>query len=61
MGVYGTSTWFQGVNPTPTPHPAAPSSACQSYPTITASPLRRRKDGLERRHPEPGPPSPRAI
>jgi hypothetical protein len=56
MGVYGTSTWYQGVKPTPTAHPAAPSSDCQSLPTITASPLRRRQNGLVRRHPEPSPP-----
>jgi len=28
MGVYGTSTWFQGVSPTPTAHPAPASSKC---------------------------------
>jgi len=53
MGVYGTSTWYQKVEPTPTAHPAASSSNCHSYPTITASPLRRRQNGLVKRHPEP--------
>jgi hypothetical protein len=27
MGIYGTSTWFQGVSPTPSAHTAAPSSS----------------------------------
>ncbi|KDQ24799.1 carbohydrate-binding module family 13 protein [Pleurotus ostreatus PC15] len=44
MGVYGTSTWFQGVNPTPPAHPAASSSNCRTIPTVTASPARRRRD-----------------
>jgi len=56
MGVYGTSTWFQGVNPTPTAHPAAPSSNCHSLPTVAVSPLRRRDgNGLVRRHANPLP------
>jgi len=41
MGVYGTSTWFQGVNPTPPPHPAASSSNCVTVPTVTVSPAKR--------------------
>ena len=53
MGVYGTSTWHQGTTPTPTAHPAASSSDCQSYPTISTTPLRRRHTGLVRRHPKP--------
>ena len=48
MGVYGTSTWFQGVEPTPPPHPAASSSNCQTIPTVSVTPARRRR-GLERR------------
>ena len=53
MGVYGTSTWYQGVNPTPTAHPPASSSKCQTYLTITASPLCRCHNGLVRCHPKP--------
>jgi len=53
MGVYGTSTWHQGVSPTPPPHPAGPSSACRSLPTVGVTNLKRRgegdADGLERR------------
>ncbi|KAJ7764664.1 carbohydrate-binding module family 13 protein [Mycena olivaceomarginata] len=46
MGVYGTSTWHQGVSPTPTAHPAAKSSNCVAIasPTVGA-PKRRRWDG----------------
>ncbi|KAF8714248.1 hypothetical protein AX14_012864 [Amanita brunnescens Koide BX004] len=39
MGVYGTSTWHQGVKPTPTAHPVAPSSNCQALPTVANSPV----------------------
>jgi len=51
MGVYGTSTWYQGVSPTPAPHPAAPSSNCQALPTVSVSPAKRRRDngGFEKR------------
>lgn len=62
MGVYGTSTWFQGVAPT-TAHPAPASSSCTTIPTIGVSPLRRRAaepvdraglpEPLERRYPFP--------
>ncbi|KAJ7826190.1 hypothetical protein B0H14DRAFT_3874092 [Mycena olivaceomarginata] len=47
MGVYGTSTWHQGVSPTPTAHPAAKSSNCVAIasPTVGA-PKRKRWDGL---------------
>ncbi|KAF8903752.1 hypothetical protein CPB84DRAFT_727292 [Gymnopilus junonius] len=38
MGVYGTSTWYQGVNPTPSAHPAAASSSCTPLPTVSVSP-----------------------
>ncbi|KAL5507691.1 hypothetical protein ACEPAH_5309 [Sanghuangporus vaninii] len=48
MGVYGTSTWYQGVEPTPAAHPAASSSNCQSVPTVSVTPARKRR-GLERR------------
>ncbi|KAG6812253.1 hypothetical protein H0H92_003709 [Tricholoma furcatifolium] len=36
MGVYGTSTWYQGVSPTPPPHPVASSSNCVTVPTVSA-------------------------
>ncbi|KAF9266440.1 carbohydrate-binding module family 13 protein [Marasmius fiardii PR-910] len=38
MGVYGTSTWYQGISPTPSGHKAASSSNCIALPTISASP-----------------------
>ncbi|KAG6918418.1 hypothetical protein DXG01_014597 [Tephrocybe rancida] len=41
MGVYGTSTWFQGVSPTPPAHPAASSSNCVAVPTVTVAPAKR--------------------
>ncbi|KIM83559.1 carbohydrate-binding module family 13 protein [Piloderma croceum F 1598] len=41
MGVYGTSTWFQGVSPTPSPQPAANSSSCTPFSSITSGPLKR--------------------
>jgi hypothetical protein len=41
MGVYGTSTWHQGVKPTPAAHPAAKSSSCTPYPSITAGTVKR--------------------
>ncbi|KAM5543463.1 hypothetical protein V8D89_002714 [Ganoderma adspersum] len=34
MGVYGTSTFFQGQNPTPAAHPAPASSSCIPTSTI---------------------------
>ncbi|KAM5541919.1 hypothetical protein V8D89_004229 [Ganoderma adspersum] len=34
MGVYGTSTWFQGQNPTPDAHPAPATSSCVPTSTI---------------------------
>ncbi|KIL59004.1 hypothetical protein M378DRAFT_169891, partial [Amanita muscaria Koide BX008] len=44
MGVYGTSTWYQGVNPTPPAQPAASSSNCQSLPTVSVTPANRKRD-----------------
>ncbi|EAU85085.2 macrofage activating glycoprotein [Coprinopsis cinerea okayama7 len=41
MGVYGTSTWYQGVSPTPPPHPAPASSSCSTLSTVGVTPLRR--------------------
>lgn len=41
MGVYGTSTWSQGVSPTPSSHPIASSSSCTSFPSITSAPAKR--------------------
>ncbi|KAF8896644.1 carbohydrate-binding module family 13 protein [Infundibulicybe gibba] len=50
MGVYGTSTWYQGVSPTPPPHPAASSSNCKPLPTVSVSPAKmRRENGFEKR------------
>lgn len=46
MGVYGTSTWYQGVNPTPSAHPAAASSSCHTVPTVSVSPAKKRRDGM---------------
>lgn len=43
MGVYGTSTWFQGVNPTPSAHPAASSSNCRTLPTVSVAPTKKRR------------------
>ena len=54
MGVYGTSTWYQGTNPTPAAHPAPASSSCKTLPTVPVSPaLRRRENGFERRYEDP--------
>ncbi|KAF8531130.1 carbohydrate-binding module family 13 protein [Gautieria morchelliformis] len=50
MGVYGTSTWFQGVSPTPSAHPIASSSNCRTVPTVTASPAKKKRDGLVKRY-----------
>ncbi|EAU85093.1 macrofage activating glycoprotein [Coprinopsis cinerea okayama7 len=44
MGVYdGTSTWYQGVSPTPPPHPAPASSNCVTLPTVGVSDMLRRR------------------
>ena len=44
MGVYGTtSTWYQGVSPTPPAHPAPASFNCQALPTVSVSPLNSQK------------------
>lgn len=37
MGVYGTSTWYQGVKPTPSAHPVAASSSCRTVPTVSVA------------------------
>ncbi|KAK7037785.1 hypothetical protein VNI00_010746 [Paramarasmius palmivorus] len=47
MGVYGTSTWYQGVEPTPSAHPAASSSNCVAVPTATVT-RKRRSNNFER-------------
>jgi hypothetical protein len=44
MGVYGTSTWHQGVSPTPSPHDAASSSNCQAVPSVTVGLANRRRE-----------------
>ncbi|KAH7102604.1 ricin B lectin domain-containing protein [Auriculariales sp. MPI-PUGE-AT-0066] len=38
-GVYGTSTWTQGQQPTPEAHPQAASSQCVRQSTVKFSPL----------------------
>jgi hypothetical protein len=43
MGVYGTSTWYQGVSPTPTAHPAAKSSSCTTFASPTVGPAKRER------------------
>lgn len=35
MGIYGSSTFQQGQGATPSAHPAAPSSLCTSYSSLT--------------------------
>ncbi|KAJ8072142.1 hypothetical protein PM082_015700 [Marasmius tenuissimus] len=47
MGVYGTSTWYQEVKPTPSAHPAPSSSNCQTLPTVTASNSQKRRDMMK--------------
>ncbi|ESK95929.1 macrofage activating glycoprotein [Moniliophthora roreri MCA 2997] len=44
MGVYGTSTWFQGQEPTPAAHPAPASSNCHILPTVGVTPARKKRD-----------------
>jgi len=41
MGIYGNSTWSQGVSPTPSAQPAASSSNCTPFPSITSTPVKR--------------------
>ncbi|KAH8834757.1 carbohydrate-binding module family 13 protein [Flagelloscypha sp. PMI_526] len=49
MGVYGTSTWYQGVSPTPAAHTPAPSSSCTTYTSIGQSNLRKKREtGFEK-------------
>ncbi|PPQ83495.1 hypothetical protein CVT25_006985 [Psilocybe cyanescens] len=55
MGVYGTSTWHQGVNPTPPAHPVASSSNCKALPTVSVSPLMKRDNMLVKRYVPPFP------
>ncbi|KAG5643085.1 hypothetical protein DXG03_001580 [Asterophora parasitica] len=50
MGVYGTSTWYQGVKPTPAAHPAASSSNCKPAPTVSVTPAKRAAH-MKRAHP----------
>jgi len=55
MGVYGTSTWSQGVNPTPSAHPAPASSNCKALPTVSVTPALRRRGQVHVKHiPFPG-------
>jgi len=55
MGIYGTSTFYQGQNPTPAPHPAAPSSDCSTLPTVSVSPLNAKRDLIKKRVAMPEP------
>ncbi|KAG5652613.1 hypothetical protein H0H81_004395 [Sphagnurus paluster] len=58
MGVYGTSTWYQGVSPTPPAHPPAPSSNCVSVPTVSVTPNKMRRHARQadlKRHAAPFP------
>ncbi|CAE6479788.1 unnamed protein product [Rhizoctonia solani] len=41
MGIYGTSTWYQGVKPTPAAHPIPSSSNCRTLPTVASGPVKR--------------------
>ncbi|KAH8104240.1 carbohydrate-binding module family 13 protein [Phellopilus nigrolimitatus] len=43
MGVYGSSTWYQGVSPTPAAHPVASSSSCRTLPTVSVAPVNKRR------------------
>ncbi|RXW13087.1 hypothetical protein EST38_g12765 [Candolleomyces aberdarensis] len=68
MGVYGTSTWSQGISPTPPPHPAPASSSCTTMSTISVTPLRRSLGAeaevpvpLARRYPVPSFPGATAM
>ncbi|KAJ7650908.1 carbohydrate-binding module family 13 protein [Roridomyces roridus] len=57
MGVYGTSTWFQGQKPTPSAHTAAKSSSCSNIPSPTVGAAKKRRDDKFEyvRMPEPTP------
>jgi hypothetical protein len=60
MGVYGTSTWFQGVSPTPAAHPVPASSNCNTQATVTAASIsaKKRRELRYVRAPQPtAPPS----
>lgn len=49
MGVYGTSTWYQGVSPTPAAHAPGASSSCTSFSTIGTSDLKQKREtGFEK-------------
>ncbi|RXW14830.1 hypothetical protein EST38_g11023 [Candolleomyces aberdarensis] len=66
MGVYGTSTWYQGVNPTPARHPPPKSSNCKPLPSVSVGPVvaRRGEDGhsgFAKRHHEARAPHPVAL
>lgn len=49
MGVYGSSTWFQGVSPTPPAHPAAASSNCRTVPTVAVNAANVRRTAMAMR------------
>jgi len=55
MGVYGSSTFYQGQKPTPPAHPAAKSSDCRTVPTVSVSNLNKKRDLMKKRAPLPEP------
>ncbi|ESK95930.1 macrofage activating glycoprotein [Moniliophthora roreri MCA 2997] len=60
MGIYGTSTWYQGTKPTPDAHPAASSSNCVPVASPTVTPVARKRESngfekLKRHSPLPAP------
>jgi len=55
MGIYGTSTFFQGQQPTPPAHPAAKSSSCSTVPTVSVAPLVKKRELEKKRAAMPEP------
>ncbi|KLO06690.1 hypothetical protein SCHPADRAFT_882570 [Schizopora paradoxa] len=55
MGVYGTSTWYQGVNPTPSAHTAPSSSNCKTVPTVSSKSKREENVAFYPVEPTPAP------
>ncbi|KAJ1303439.1 hypothetical protein OPQ81_011630 [Rhizoctonia solani] len=48
MGIYGASTWYQGVKPTPAAHPIPHSSNCRTLPTVTSGPAPAKREHKRR-------------
>jgi hypothetical protein len=44
MGIYGTSTWYQGHKPTPSAHKAGKSSKCSTLKTLPTTKTKKRMD-----------------